>query len=884
MAPRLFGVWKEILRRAGQVRTKTKTRRSVRLCLELLEDRSVPTASFSGTISGFVFIDPSISGIYRSTDAILPGVTVTLNGKETNQSTPVDVTTTTDATGAYTFLNVLPGVYQLNVASISGFHGETVGNVSATATGESTASFSVASQQTVVQNFGFQGGLTATEVSLDQFLTTSTEANFPYPAAGSGQGLANPILVDAPTISNAIAAQSVAVNSSPTQIDLAGHFTDADFTNDEVTFNITNGGTPESLNVTLFTTTAPQTVANFLDYVKAGDYNNAIFTRLVSGFVLQGGGLALNSSGTAITAVPQLPDVPNEFKGTPNSVGTLAMALSSGNDNSGTNQFFFNLVDNSASLDPQNFTVFGQVADSSAQSILTTLAGTPVVNESSSSVASANPSVDLTDLPLTNFTGTSFPSGASTNNYMVINSITVDTQNDFLTYSATSSNPNLVTATVSNEWLSLDYKPDQTGTAAITVTATNKYGASVQQTFDVSVNAVAPVVNSVAITPNSGGATLTAAPNGTDAEGKPITYAYQWLEGGNPINGATTATLTLPANIAAGNTFSVEVTPSDSALTGKMFTSPVVTVATANPTTFDLPTVTSVAIAPDNLTSATSLTASPSGTDPNGQTLTYSYQWMEDSTPITGATSATLTLPSGLTAGKQFTVEVTPSDGTLTGAPFTSAAATVATGSPVTFNLPAVTGVSIAPDATDATTLTATPTGTDPLGKGLTYGYQWLQNGTAISGANSATLTLSSVTSIKAADKFSVEVTPDDGTFAGATFTSNAVQIATSAPITLDPPAIQSATIAPDSTTAATQLTATVASSSPATYTYEWLQNAVMIPGQTSATLLLANLTSINKNDTFQVVVTPSEGPVTGTPVASNIITITGTSPTITTS
>ena len=47
-----------------------------------------------------------------------------------------------------------------------------------------------------------------------------------------------------------------------------------------MTFNITNGGTPESLVVNLFDTTAPQTVDNFFDYVNSGDYNNALFTRL----------------------------------------------------------------------------------------------------------------------------------------------------------------------------------------------------------------------------------------------------------------------------------------------------------------------------------------------------------------------------------------------------------------------------------------------------------------------------------------------------------------------------------------------------------------------------------------------------------------------------
>ena len=83
--------------------------------------------------------------------------------------------------------------------------------------------------------------------------------------------------------------------------------------------------------------------------MKAGDYNNAIFSRLVSGFVLQGGGVALNAAGDGLNAVPQNPAVLNEFSAS-NVADTLAMALSSGNVNSATNQFFFNLVDNASSL------------------------------------------------------------------------------------------------------------------------------------------------------------------------------------------------------------------------------------------------------------------------------------------------------------------------------------------------------------------------------------------------------------------------------------------------------------------------------------------------------------------------------------------------------
>ena len=132
---------------------------------------------------------------------------------------------------------------------------------------------------TVTQNLGIEGGLSPDKITMLQFLTTTPNSAYSYGNPGSGQGGGNYRSDSAPTVSNTIATLSVSVNANATQLDLAGYFTDPDMTNSEVTFNITNGGTPESLVVNLFDTTAPQTVANFFDYVKAGDYNNRIFSR-----------------------------------------------------------------------------------------------------------------------------------------------------------------------------------------------------------------------------------------------------------------------------------------------------------------------------------------------------------------------------------------------------------------------------------------------------------------------------------------------------------------------------------------------------------------------------------------------------------------------------
>ena len=65
----------------------------------------------------------------------------------------------------------------------------------------------------------------------------------------------------------------------------------------------------------------------------------------------------------------------------------------------------------------------------------------------------------------------------------------VDT-GDTLTYTAVSSDDNLVTATISGSTLTLDYQPDANGSATITVVATDSGGLTVGDSFDVTVTAV----------------------------------------------------------------------------------------------------------------------------------------------------------------------------------------------------------------------------------------------------------------------------------------------------------------------------------------------------------------------------------------------------------
>jgi len=105
---------------------------------------------------------------------------------------------------------------------------------------------------------------------------------------------------------------------------------------------------------------APLTVDNFLTYVVSGEYNNTIFHRILSDFIVQGGGYDQNYSVKKVNG-----DIVNESgNGLKNDKGTIAMAKES-RPHSANRQFFFNVADN-ASLNPGRqwgYAVFGAIVE-----------------------------------------------------------------------------------------------------------------------------------------------------------------------------------------------------------------------------------------------------------------------------------------------------------------------------------------------------------------------------------------------------------------------------------------------------------------------------------------------------------------------------------------
>jgi peptidyl-prolyl cis-trans isomerase A (cyclophilin A) len=168
--------------------------------------------------------------------------------------------------------------------------------------------------------------------------------------------------------------------------------------------------------INLYDNATPATVNNFLNYTENGAYNNSIFHRSVSNFVLQGGGFRTDLNAL-ITSIPANAAVTNEPVYS-NIQGTIAMAKLGNAPNSATNQWFINLSNNAVDLDGPNggFTVFGEVTGN-GMAVVNALAALP-------KFAFASP---LGELPLQNYSSDDFTNevAVTNNNLAIVTSITV---------------------------------------------------------------------------------------------------------------------------------------------------------------------------------------------------------------------------------------------------------------------------------------------------------------------------------------------------------------------------------------------------------------------------------------------------------------------------
>lgn len=118
------------------------------------------------------------------------------------------------------------------------------------------------------------------------------------------------------------------------------------------------------ITLQLFADKAPETVANFIQYVKDGHYDNTIFHRVIGNFMIQGGGFEPGMKQKTTRA-----SIKNEANnGLSNKNGTIAMARTM-EPHSASAQFFINVKDNdfldhtAPTVQGWGYAVFGEVVE-----------------------------------------------------------------------------------------------------------------------------------------------------------------------------------------------------------------------------------------------------------------------------------------------------------------------------------------------------------------------------------------------------------------------------------------------------------------------------------------------------------------------------------------
>lgn len=133
---------------------------------------------------------------------------------------------------------------------------------------------------------------------------------------------------------------------------------------DAATVNVIMETDKGTMTIELDAAKAPNTVANFLAYVDAGQYDGTIFHRVIPNFMIQGGGFTADMSQK-----PSQKPIKNEAaNGLKNDRGTLAMARTN-DPHSASNQFFINHGNNdflnfqAPSVQGFGYCVFGRVSE-----------------------------------------------------------------------------------------------------------------------------------------------------------------------------------------------------------------------------------------------------------------------------------------------------------------------------------------------------------------------------------------------------------------------------------------------------------------------------------------------------------------------------------------
>ena len=353
--------------------------------------------------------------------------------------------------------------------------------------------------------------------------------------------------------------------------------------------------------------------------------------------------------------------------------------------------------------------------------------------------------------------------------------------------------------------------------------------------------------------------TLTCAPGATnDDDGDTVTLSYGWeLDG--VTSSATGSTLT-GAVFEKHDEVRCVVTPNDGTENGTTLRSNTVKIQNT------APVIASVSLSPDPAYELDVLTCLPVGvTDADGDSVTYSYEWMVDSTLLTvgGSTLSGTYFDSG----DVVTCTVIPNDGDEDGLGVDSNTITISN------SVPTLVSVTLTPTtAFENTTFTCTPgTASDDDGDTISYVYDWSVNGTNL-GLGTTTLTGAN---FNKGDVVRCKVTPKDSLSFGTQVTSNAVTVSNS------PPTVASASLSPTTAYETSTLNCLAGAAQDldgdtVSLTYQWQVDGATI-GHTGTTITGANF---NRGDKVNCRIVPSDG-TSGVATSSNVVTISNSLPTL---
>jgi hypothetical protein len=191
------------------------------------------------------------------------------------------------------------------------------------------------------------------------------------------------------------------------------------------------------------------------------------------------------------------------------------------------------------------------------------------------------------------------------------------------------------------------------------------------------------------------------------------------------------------------------------------------------------PVITSVNILPDKPNKESELNLLTQSQDPDGDPITYQYQWIRNNEEITGENKNTL--KGGLfKKGDLLQVRVSPSDGKVNGTPFLSQAVKILNSPPV------IQEVWIEPKVAYVTDpLKINMKSSDSDRDFIYYTYQWEKNGIVLNEERGETLEKGS---FKKGDSIIAIVTPDDRETLGSPKKSGPLIISNSPPIILSSP------------------------------------------------------------------------------------------------